>query len=192
MPKSRSAKKTPTSSLRIIGGAHRGRKLPIPDLDGLRPTSNRIRETLFNWLQFDLPGLTVLDLFAGTGALGLEALSRDAKHTVFVEPQSLAARGILSSLGTLGLNNAQVVTQTSEQFLKSNAQSFDLVFVDPPFAADAWTGTLRALVDGPHLAENAWVYVESPKGQVFEIPEQLETIKDKTTGKVQYRLLRMA
>ncbi len=183
--------KAATSTLRIIGGVHRGRKLPIPALDGLRPTADRIRETLFNWLQFDIPGMTVLDLFAGTGALGLEALSREAKHAVMVEPQGAAARALMQSLSTLKLENGQVKQMTAQQYLQSANESFDLVFVDPPFDLDLWQETLAMLVSDGHLHSGSYVYVESPKQANFPIPAELQTIKDKSGGKVRFRLLQM-
>ncbi len=181
-----------TSTLRIIGGVHRGRKLPIPHLPGLRPTSDRIRETVFNWLQFDLPGMQVLDLFAGTGALGLEALSRDATHAVLVEPQSQAARALSQSLDLLKLTNAEVKMMTAGQFLLTPVRPFDLVFVDPPFDLDLWSETLHVLVDNGWLAPGGLIYLESPKHQSIDIPLGLQTIKEKTGGKVRFRLLKMA
>jgi 16S rRNA (guanine966-N2)-methyltransferase len=183
--------KQPESTLRIIGGAHRGRKLPIANLEGLRPTSDRIRETVFNWLQFDMPGLRVLDLFAGTGALGLEALSRDAESAVFIEPQAPAAANIRQSLSTLNISNAQVVSATAEQYLKGTAEPFDLVFVDPPFAAGLWESTLLTLVSEGWLNAGALVYVECPANEGFELPKAFTTLKDKTGGKVRFRLLQL-
>lgn len=189
---SKANKTDATSTLRIIGGVHRGRKLPIPNLPGLRPTSDRIRETVFNWLQFDLPGMQVLDLFAGTGALGLEALSRDAAHAVLVEPQTQAARALSQSLATLKLDNAEVKMMTAGQFLLTPLRPFDLVFVDPPFDSDLWNETLAGLVANGWLVPGGFVYLESPKHQDIQIPEALHTIKDKTGGKVRFRLLKMA
>jgi 16S rRNA (guanine966-N2)-methyltransferase len=178
--------------LRIIGGAHRGRKLPIPNLEGLRPTSDRIRETVFNWLQVELPGMNVLDLFAGTGALGLEALSREAKYAAFVEPQSMAASFISQSIATLKQENARVYTQSAEHFLNTPGETFDLVFVDPPFTLDLWERSLELLIEQHRLSEGAFVYLECPKHQAVNIPDSFETVKDKTGGKVRFRLLRMA
>lgn len=187
---SRRQKHTATQPvLRIVGGRHRGRKLPVPDLPGLRPTGDRVRETLFNWLQFELPGMNVLDLFAGTGALGLEALSREANHAVFVEQQASASRAINASLNTLAMTNAEVVTMSALDYLNGPANAFDLVFLDPPFHDNLWDQTLTALVSRGWLNEQAYVYVEQPKSSSVEIPEQLSTVKDKTTGQVRYRLL---
>jgi 16S rRNA (guanine966-N2)-methyltransferase len=177
--------------LRIVGGTHRGRKLPVPALDGLRPTSDRIRETLFNWLQFDIRGMKVIDLFAGTGALGLESLSRGAVSAVFVEPQSVAAHSIRQSLDTLKLTGGEVVLQNAEVFLNRYQEKADLIFVDPPFALDVWEDILSQLLANEVVTENGYVYIECPKHQSFEIPAEFETTKDKTAGQVRFRLLKL-
>lgn len=171
-----------------MGGQHRGRKIPIADLDGLRPTSDRTRETLFNWLQFELPGMAVLDLFAGTGALGLEALSRDAERAVFVEPQPLAHQNIKQSLDLLDLNG-EVISAMANHYISICHESFDLIFVDPPFSADLWNSTLASIVSADLLKPAGYVYLECPRGETVSIPETLKTIKDKTAGKVHFRLL---
>ena len=179
------------STLRLIGGRHRGRKLPIPVLDGLRPTADRTRETLFNWLQFELPGMHVLDLFAGTGALGLEALSREAESAVFVEPQSVAAEGIRQSLQTLNLH-AEVRVMGAEQYLEQTDAVFDLVFVDPPFSLDLWQSTLDRLAVSDRLSPGGYVYVEAPVGQALSVPDELTVVKEKTAGKVRFQLWQKA
>jgi len=176
-------------TLRIVGGIHRGRKLPIPALEGLRPTSDRTRETLFNWLQFDLPGMKVLDLFAGTGALGLEALSRDAELAVMIEPQQIAAQAIKESLHTLKLTNGSVHSMSSNQFMASTDVGFDLIFVDPPFSGDLWNETLSSLAENDILNNGGYAYLECPKNEVVNIPDVFTTVKDKTAGKVRFRLL---
>ena len=175
--------------MRIIGGLHRGRKLPIPGLSGLRPTADRTRETLFNWLQFDIVDMNVLDLFAGTGALGLEALSRGAQSAIFVEPQAQAAEGIARSLQTLALPQGSVQRMMAQQFLASTAQRFDLIFVDPPFSADLWSVTLESLLTANILTERGFIYLECPKNQAIDIPAPWVTVKEKTSGNVRFRLL---
>ena len=185
----RSAKPIAESTLRIIGGVHRGRKLPIPALSGLRPTGDRTRETLFNWLQSDIVDMQVLDLFAGTGALGLEALSRGAQSAIFVEPQEQAAEGIARSLQTLGLPQGSVQRMMAQQFLASCAARFDLVFIDPPFDADLWSTTLERLLEANILADQGLIYLECPRDQVINIPAPWGTVKDKIAGKVRFRLL---
>lgn len=154
-------------AVRIIGGHWRGTRLPVPDRPGLRPTADRVRETLFNWLQPMLPGAKVLDLFAGSGALGVEAGSRGAAEVVLVERDP----GLADALRTLaarlpGGERLRVVRADALAWLAAPPQTrFDLVLLDPPFAGDArgwlWAPALAALT--PWLAEDAWLYLESPR-----------------------------
>ncbi|WP_149193934.1 16S rRNA (guanine(966)-N(2))-methyltransferase RsmD [Luteimonas suaedae] len=146
--------------VRIIGGKWRNTRLPVADADGLRPTSDRARETLFNWLQPALPGARVLDLFAGSGALGLEALSRGAAEALLVERDPRLAQALEASVQRLGAP-ARVVRADAPAVLRAPLHGrFDLVFLDPPFGAALWQPVFAALP--PWLAEAAWLYVESP------------------------------
>ena len=149
-------------SVRIIGGRWRGTRLPVADIAGLRPTSDRARETLFNWLQPVLPDARVLDLFAGSGALGLEALSRGASEAVLVEREAKLAESLRQTVAKLRAEGeAQVVTADALAFLRAPLHGcFDIVFVDPPFAAGLWPAVFAALPSW--LASEAWLYVESP------------------------------
>lgn len=148
-------------AVRIIGGHWRGTKLPVADRDGLRPTADRVRETLFNWLQPMLPGARVLDLFAGSGALGLEAVSRGAREAVLVERDPALAAGLQALAARLpGGERVRVVCADALGWLRSAPDGFDLAFVDPPFAGALWRPALEALT--PQLAAEAWLYVESP------------------------------
>ncbi|HST43972.1 MAG TPA: 16S rRNA (guanine(966)-N(2))-methyltransferase RsmD [Luteimonas sp.] len=151
-----------TGSVRIIGGNWRGTRLPVADVPGLRPTSDRARETLFNWLAPLLPGARVLDLYAGTGVLGLEALSRGAAEALFVERDPAVAMAIEGACERLGAGTqAHVVRADALKLLALPAHGrFDIVFLDPPFAADAWAPTLAALP--PWLTPGAWLYLEAP------------------------------
>lgn len=157
-------KASPRGSVRIIGGRWRGTRLPVADAPGLRPTSDRARETLFNWLQPVLPGARVLDLFAGSGALGLEALSRGAAEAFLVERDPQLAAGLSATVQRLHAGPAaQVIRADALCFLRAPRHGrFDVVFVDPPFPDAAWAGTLAALA--PWLSEDAWLYLESPAG----------------------------
>ncbi len=121
--------------IRIIAGRWRGRFIPVPDSPGLRPTPNRVRETLFNWLAEEIEGMRCLDLFAGTGALGIEALSRGAERVTFVEPSKLLVPPLRSQLENLGACGS-VVQTTAERFLADTDAQFDVVFADPPFGVD--------------------------------------------------------
>ena len=155
------ASASPTGAVRIIGGYWRGTRLPVIDRDGLRPTADRVRETLFNWLQPVLPGARVIDLFAGTGALGLEAVSRGAREAVLIERDPQLAEGLRQIAAKLpGGERVQVICADALTWLRNAPGGFDLAFVDPPFADDLWDPALSAL-DG-QLLENAWLYVESP------------------------------
>ena len=149
-------------SVRIIGGRWRGTRLPVGDSAGLRPTSDRARETLFNWLQPVLPGARVLDLFAGSGALGLEALSRGAREAVLVERDRAAAESLRQTVARLHAEaEAPVIAADALAFLRAPLHGrFDIIFVDPPFAAGLWPQVFAALP--PWLGEAAWLYVESP------------------------------
>jgi len=148
--------------VRIIGGQWRGTRLDVADSPGLRPTSDRVRETLFNWLAPMLPGTRVLDLFAGSGALGLEAVSRGAASAVLVERDPAVVAGLRSIAARLPGGNAVTVVQADALAWLPPVPdaSFDLAFVDPPFAAGLWEGVVPRLL--PKLAMDAWLYVESP------------------------------
>jgi 16S rRNA (guanine966-N2)-methyltransferase len=189
------AKKAP-GKLRIIGGQWRGRKLPVADLEGLRPTTDRVRETLFNWLAADLVGRHCLDLFAGTGALGLEALSRGAASCHFVERQRLAAELITAALDTLdGADRGTVIQTDAMRFLKSESGSvvtppFGLIFLDPPFAGDALEPALKALEQSPRVADDALLYLEYAAGGPSRLPPGWEPYRSKRSGGVIYELYR--
>ncbi|MBJ6980384.1 16S rRNA (guanine(966)-N(2))-methyltransferase RsmD [Luteimonas sp. MC1572] len=154
----------PAGSVRIIGGQWRGSKLPVADAPGLRPTSDRARETLFNWLQPMLHGARVLDLFAGSGALGFEALSRGAAEALLVERDPALVQALYESCERLHAGDAaKVVRADALEWLRLPVHGrFDLVFVDPPFADGAWAAALQRLP--PWLARDAWLYLESPAG----------------------------
>src|ERR1700754_5153054 len=125
--------------IRVIGGTLRNSRIEVPDLPGLRPTSDRVRETLFNWLQPVIEGSRCLDLFAGTGALGLEALSRGAASVTFVEREPRLAAALQANLSRLKAGG-EVIGDDAARWLKGSGKPFDLVFLDPPFVLDAWTG----------------------------------------------------
>lgn len=156
------ARNTAPGSVRIIGGHWRGSKLPVASAEGLRPTSDRARETLFNWLQPMLPRARVLDLFAGSGALGLEALSRGAAAALLVERDPALAQALRETCERLKAGeSATVLRADATELLRAPLHGrFDLVFVDPPYGVDAWGRVLEQLQ--PWLADGAWLYLESP------------------------------
>ncbi|WP_439101938.1 16S rRNA (guanine(966)-N(2))-methyltransferase RsmD [Congregibacter sp.] len=183
-----------TGKLRIIAGEWRGRKLPVADLPGLRPSTDRSRETLFNWLAPEIAGARCLDLFAGTGALGLEALSRGAAYCQFVEQQSQAARLLDDALKLFGASNRGRVWQgDARQFLNgADTGNYDLVFLDPPFASDLLQLALDELEDSALLAADTLVYVEYAPDHAPSIPVHWEQQRSKKSGGVVYALLRAA
>lgn len=177
--------------LRIIGGKWRGRKLTFPDVEGLRPTPDRIRETLFNWLQDKIGDARCLDLFAGSGALGLEAASRGASSVVMVESNLQASKQLQSHCQLLAAVNCHVETKTAQQFLTTNRsqQPFDIVFIDPPYQADLWSEIAEQLMIHNVLADNAYIYLECPsKSELPVFPVQWQPLKDKIAGSVRYCL----
>ncbi|TWI05023.1 16S rRNA (guanine966-N2)-methyltransferase [Luteimonas cucumeris] len=148
--------------VRIIGGHWRGTRLDVADAEGLRPSADRVRETLFNWLQPVLPGARVLDLFAGSGALGLEALSRGAREALLVERDPKLVATLQATVGRLQAGDrAHVIRADALALLRAPLHGrFDVVFVDPPFAGNLWAGVVDLLA--PWLATQAWLYLESP------------------------------
>lgn len=155
-----------SSSVRIISGSLRGSKLPVPPLPGLRPTPDRVRETLFNWLRPSLPGMRVLDLFAGSGALGIEALSLGAKDVLFVEAHNAAAQSLREQLSRLKVSDhaaVQVLNASAPQVLHTLDGAFDLIFLDPPYALDLWAPCLGVIAQRKLLRENGLIYLEWPE-----------------------------
>lgn len=175
--------------VRIIGGQWRSRKLPFQSADGLRPSSDRLRETLFNWLAPYIGGARCLDLFAGSGALGLEALSRGAAHCDFVEKNPGSAEQIRRHLRTLQCEDGSVHGRSAESFLKVADGGWHIVFLDPPFNQALLPVAIEAL-EGK-LAEDALIYVETARGEVFSPPPAWQEHRHKVAGHVEYRLYRL-
>ena len=217
--------KQKTGQLRIIGGQWRSRKLAFPDVEGLRPTPDRVRETLFNWLQSVvpgggscasvrsphlgiLPGARCLDLFAGSGALGLEALSRGAAWAAFVDQDVVAARCLREHLQTLRATDAQVIQADVLAYLQGGrfqhpasgdtcaslhgvAQTFDVVFIDPPYRHyDLLQDCCARLESGDWLAPQAYIYLETESSRVVPpLPPNWQVIRSKKAGQVGYHLV---
>ncbi|MFT7414600.1 MAG: 16S rRNA (guanine966-N2)-methyltransferase [Methylophagaceae bacterium] len=175
--------------LRIIGGKWRGRKLNFPDVEGLRPTPDRVRETLFNWLQDKIGNARCLDLFAGSGAFGFEAASRGAESVTMVESDPVASKQLQSHCQLLTAANCNVESKTAQQFLISSLQQFDIVFIDPPYKSNLWSEIAAQLMTHAVLADNAYIYLECPtKDELPILPAQWHIIKDKKAGGVRYCL----
>lgn len=173
-------------TLRIVGGRYRSRQLRVPERPGLRPTPDRVRETLFNWLGQDLSGLACLDLFAGSGALGFEAASRGAARVVLVEKDRVALAELERSRDTLGASQVEVVRDDAHAFLRKGDGRFDVVFLDPPFRQNDLPAILKELPT--RLQPLARVYVESDAP--VEVPPPWAELKRARAGQVSYQLLR--
>lgn len=187
--------KKPTSAgsgqIRIIGGQWRGRKLPVPDSPGLRPTTDRVRETLFNWLAPDIQQARCLDCFAGSGALGLEALSRYAGSATLLELEKPVARQLAQNLQTLKADNAQVIQTNTLSWLAQQGEPYQVVFIDPPFRKGLLAQTLQLLESNGWLADEALVYVESEvENGTPPVPANWFLHREKIAGQVAYRLYR--
>lgn len=177
--------------IRIIGGQWRGRKLPVPVSAGLRPTTDRVRETLFNWLAPDLPQSRCLDCFAGSGALGIEALSRYADHVTLLELEPAVARQLTANLHTLKTSQGEVIQGNALQWLKtpSRTEPYSIVFIDPPFRQGLLAETLTLLENQGWLANEALIYLECEVEQgAPPVPANWQLHREKVAGQVAYRL----
>ncbi len=188
------APKQTATQLRIIGGMWRRRKLTVVDLPGLRPTGDRVRETLFNWLTPVVADARCLDLFAGSGALGLEALSRGAASCDFVDADEQALLSIMKNFSSLSANPASegpaTALSTAAEYLAGAHEAWDIVFVDPPFDSGLGEPALHQLATNARLHKGSFVYFESRRSAPESVPEVLYTVqREKTAGDVLYRLL---
>jgi 16S rRNA (guanine966-N2)-methyltransferase len=192
LPMNPRATSSPTGKLRIIGGSLRGSKLVVPDAPGLRPTADRVRETVFNWLMPFIGGARCLDLFAGTGALGIEALSRGASWVDFIETDPRLAQALRDNLQRLHQESATVRCGDAITILASAppAQPCDIAFLDPPFTASLWEAAAGALHAGGWLRDGALIYVEMPAQAQPVLPPQWELHRSATAGSVRYLLYR--
>lgn len=178
-------------ALRIIAGRYGGRRLSFPEAGGVRPTGNRVRETLFNWLGDAVVGARVLDLFAGTGALGIEALSRGAASAVFVERSRRLADVLRQNLATLGTDEARVVRRDAEGYLRGAPEAFDLVFLDPPFNSAIIDAVCGQLDTGGWLVPGGWVYVEyDAHTGPPALPTGWDRLRERQAGGVGFALAR--
>jgi len=178
-----------TNSIRIIAGRWRGRRLPVLDIEELRPSTDRVRETLFNWLMHDVAGARCLDLFAGTGGLGLECLSRGAQSALFVEADRRIASQLQQNLQALdAVDVAEVLVQSAVTFLGQAGKSqFDIVFLDPPFDSDLLSQVMPLLVENNWLADDALIYVEqASKKDPKPTPKGWRSYKEGKSGYCRY------
>lgn len=186
-----SSKASKTNQVRINAGVWRSRLLKFPDVEGLRPTPERVRQTVFNWLGQDLTGKTCLDLFAGTGAFGFEALSRNAKNVVMVENSGLAYQSLIQNQQLLNANNSQILRQDILAFLSQNTQLFDVIFCDPPYHK-AWLEKILPSLN-LHLSPNGLLYIEAEFSlESREMLSGWQPVKQNKAGNVYYHLLKSA
>ncbi|MCL7929350.1 16S rRNA (guanine(966)-N(2))-methyltransferase RsmD [Halomonas llamarensis] len=187
-PTPNASRRSASGKLRIIGGDFRRRQLPVLERQGLRPTPDRVRETLFNWLGQALYGQRVLDIFAGTGALGIEALSREAASVQFVEQDRGVAEQIRTNVETLKATNAEVSTQDALAFLVKPDAPFDLVFLDPPFHHGLAAPCCIALEENGWLSPGAMIYVETEAALTPDVPANWALYRETTAGESTARL----
>ena len=186
-PRARRGKAPQRGSFRIIGGQWRGRRFDFVDDGSVRPSTDRVRETLFNWAAPIIRGAHCLDLFAGSGALGLEALSRGAASVVFVDKQPAVTRGIAEHLNTLGAE-AELHNDDALRYLDNTQDRFDLVFVDPPFRQGLIVDLFKRLAG--RMNETGYLYLEAEQEISVELPSGFTLLKSKSAGQVGYHWIR--
>lgn len=178
------------NEFRIIAGEWRRRKLTFPPLPGIRPSPDRVRETLFNWLRDSLPGARCLDLFAGSGALGLEALSRGAAEVIFVDMERAALAAVNAHLTMLKAQGGKTVQADALAWLETPGAPFDIVFLDPPFDAGLLPQVAELLERGGWLKPGAYIYLEYPAEHPPEMPAHWEPWRESHAGRVGFGLMR--
>ncbi|MCM5511299.1 MULTISPECIES: 16S rRNA (guanine(966)-N(2))-methyltransferase RsmD [unclassified Vibrio] len=184
-----SQKKPSTGFVRIISGLWRGRKLPVHDAEGLRPTTDRVKETLFNWLAQDVPQAKCLDLFAGSGGLGFEAASRQADKVTMIELNPNAFKQLEKNIADLNSDNLTAINSDALSFLQQAGTPHHVVFIDPPFRKGLLEQTVTLLESNGWLANDAMIYIETEKELALEgIPTNWHLHREKTAGQVSYRL----
>lgn len=183
--------------LRIIAGAWRGRRLRFPEGPDIRPTPDRVRETLFNWLAPVIRGARALDLFAGSGALGLEALSRGASYVEFIDSEPRAIEALREHLVAFKASPETFEVRRADALARiathrpASTPAFDIAFIDPPFAAGLWQATASRLEAGQWLSPQAYVYLEAPAGSALDgLPSAWTAWRSGTAGEVGYHLFR--
>ncbi len=179
-------------SIRIISGQYRGRKIQVYDAEGLRPTTDRVKETLFNWLQCDITGSRCLDLFSGTGSLSFEALSRYAGSVTMVELNKKSAELIRENLRLLNISNAELIVGDAVKFAqkRNTREPYNIVFLDPPFRKGFLSKIAELLNNNAFLCNNALIYVEQEVELTTELPENWTLLKSKKAGQVSFNLYR--
>lgn len=176
--------------IRLISGQWRGKKLPVKDKQGLRPTTDRTKETLFNWLMHDIRAANCLDCFSGSGSLGFEALSRYCQFCTFLELDKQVAKQLQINLTSLNVENAHLIQGDSLKYLHQTAtQNYDVVFIDPPFNLGLAQPCIEQLEANGYLAKGCLIYVEVESSlNTLQTPDNWQLLKEKTSGQVRYQL----
>jgi 16S rRNA (guanine966-N2)-methyltransferase len=182
------------NQVRIIGGAWRGRKIVFPDIQSLRPTPDRIRETLFNWLMPYIQGARCLDLFAGSGALGFEAASRGAENVVLIDNNIEVIKCLQRNCDKLDANNIDIIqVEMPTSDIHFSKKPFDIVFLDPPFASDLLVSTFQWLEKSELLKSGSLIYIEKARDKKdLQLPPGWQTLKTKKTKSINYFLIQIA
>ena len=187
----RNPKSSNTDRVRIIGGMWRSRVIAVAPVEGVRPTPNRVRETVFNWLQPYIEGAECLDLYAGSGALGIEAASRGAKQVVLVDDNSEVIDTLREQVQTLKADQIDVFQSDADQYIQNSIRPFDILFIDPPFFETDFEKLLNDLSNSKLLKPQSIVYLEFPVEKAeMELPTGWEWLKHKEAGQVGYGLLK--
>ena len=177
-------------SVRIIAGQWRGRLLPVALADGLRPTANRVRETVFNWLQFDIHGRSCLDLFSGSGALGFEAASRGASEVTLVENDAVLANTLRQQVTTFSAPQIKVIQADALSFIKTDVEQYDLILLDPPFQQFTSGEVLEAVLAAGIIKSDGMIYIEAARGALPEpLPKPWSWWRQAQAGQVEYGLI---
>lgn len=183
--------KTSRGLIRVVAGEHRGRRLPVLMHEGLRPTSDRVKETLFNWLMSSVSHANCLDMYAGSGSLGIEALSRGATAALFIEQDKTVAQQISTNIVTLRETNNAIVVNANAltlDFSTLPGPPFDLVFVDPPFGHDMLAKSIEKLLSDKLLSPNAFIYIETGHADQYPVPAAFILMREMKTSQVDARL----
>ena len=177
------------NSIRIIAGQFRGRKIHFPDSEALRPTPDRVRETLFNWLSPVIADAKCLDLFAGSGALGFEAVSRGASEVVMIEESFEIAEQLYANRALLKCDHLEIIQQNALEYLAKKETTFDIIFLDPPFHSTLLEESLKLIIENHLLNKNGSLYIEMNKTQnIPDVFGNLRLLKEKKAGQVKYLL----
>lgn len=178
------------NSLRLIAGQWRGRKIDFPDAEGLRPTPDRVRETLFNWLQPVIPAAICVDCFAGGGGLGFEAASRGAKTSIMLDNNPLVTASLQDNKKLLGADNVEVVTSNAIEYLQHSGVQAKILFLDPPFSSTLLQQSLACILENQCLKSDGYIYLEYAKKNQPVLPEALAWYRQKQAGDVGFGLVR--